>query len=39
VHPASLLRLPPGADPEMALAAFVNDLRRMRTAWRSAPEL
>lgn len=30
VHPSSLLRLPPGEDPEAAFAAFVADLRKIR---------
>lgn len=30
VHPSSLLRLPPGADPAAAFDQFVNDLRPLR---------
>ena len=30
VHPSSLLRLPEGADPEVAFAQFVDDLRKIR---------
>lgn len=29
VHPSSLLRLPPGEDPEAAFQAFVRDLRQI----------
>jgi uracil-DNA glycosylase len=32
VHPSSLLRLPPGEDPDAAFARFVDDLRRIITA-------
>lgn len=30
VHPSSLLRLPPGADPAVAFEHFVSDLRKIR---------
>lgn len=32
VHPSSLLRLPPGSDPEAAFHAFVTDLAKMHPA-------